>query len=155
MHTLYTQNAYVKLEINKMQKDSVEAVIARLKSIHNVESDSALAKALFTNAQTVSSWKSRNSIPYALCVNVARKHDVSLDWLISGTGSAPTASVNEPAATYGLSKREEIVLELFNGLDIEQQQEVIQDAKERQRIADMEKNLKALQDQMEELKKSG
>lgn len=154
MHTLYTQNAYVKLEINKMQKDSVEAVISRLKAIHDVDSDSALAKALSTNAQTVSSWKSRNSIPYALCVNVARKHDVSLDWLISGAGSSGTG-IKEPAATYGLSKREEIVLELFNGLDMEQQQEVIQDAKERQRIADMEKNLKALQDQMEALKKSG
>jgi len=138
-----------------MQKDSVDAVIARLKSIHDVESDSALAKALSTNAQTVSSWKSRNSIPYALCVNIAKKHGVSLDWLISGTGQAPTAGIKEPAASYGLSKREEIVLELFNGLDMEQQQEVIQDAKERQRIAEMEKNLKALQDQMEELKKSG
>lgn len=142
-----------------MHKIDVEAVINRLKQVLDARSDTALAKALGTTPQTLSSWKSRGSVPYALCVDVCDMHGVSLDWLIRGKGNykieeSRTHEVEEKQ-TYGLSPREQAVLDLFNNLNPEQQKEVLRDAEEKQRIAEMEKNLKELQAQMEHLKKMG
>lgn len=143
-----------------MHKIDVEAVIDRLKKVLDARSDTALAKALGTTPQTLSSWKSRGSVPYALCVEVSDKHGVSLDWLIRGKSNyeSPVTSaleVRDTGTSYGLSPREQAVLDLFNNLNPEQQKEVLRDAEEKQRIAEMEKNLKELQAQMDSLKKMG
>lgn len=87
---------------------------------------------------------------------------ISLDWLLTGEGNmyprfegATVNIIQETTPAYGLSPREQAVLDLFKNLNPEQQQEVLRDAEEKQRIAEMEKNLKELQAQMEHLKKMG
>ncbi|CAG8865564.1 hypothetical protein PS627_01482 [Pseudomonas fluorescens] len=68
------------------------AVIARrLKQITGTTSDAALAKVLEISPQTLSSWKSRNRIPYSLCVEIAMREGVSLDWLLLGEGAQQRA----------------------------------------------------------------
>lgn len=61
-------------------------MLARLKQITQSKTDTSLSSALGISPQTLSSWKLRDSIPYAICVNVADQHDISLDWLLIGAG---------------------------------------------------------------------
>ncbi|MCP2937533.1 helix-turn-helix domain containing protein, partial [Salmonella enterica subsp. enterica serovar Typhimurium] len=46
--------------------------------------DAELSRALSVSPQTLSSWKVRESIPYSLCIDIAKKHACSLDWLLLG-----------------------------------------------------------------------
>ncbi len=62
------------------------AVLERMKLVTQSATDSGLSSALGVSPQTVSSWKGRDSIPYAICVDLANKHGVSLDWLLVGEG---------------------------------------------------------------------
>ena len=133
-----------------MSKLSVEMVIGRLKEMLSVSSDSALARAMNTTPQTISSWKMRDSIPYAMCVNLSEKHNVSLDWLL--TGKEPNKSVNEPQE---LTRREKIFLEMMNKLTEAEQQEILQDGQEMQRISQMEAELMNMKAEIHKLKKMG
>ncbi len=69
-----------------MSTNGFAAVLARMKLITQSATDSGLSAALGVSPQTVSSWKGRDSIPYAICVDLAEKHGVSLDWLLVGEG---------------------------------------------------------------------
>ncbi|MFB4394504.1 MULTISPECIES: helix-turn-helix domain-containing protein [unclassified Pseudomonas] len=69
-----------------MNKVSIIGVLARLKVITNSRSDSELARALGISAQTLSSWKVRDSIPYSMLLELALNQGFSLDWLILGEG---------------------------------------------------------------------
>ncbi|QHG68291.1 helix-turn-helix domain-containing protein [Pseudomonas putida] len=60
------------------------SVLARLKLLTESDTDVQLARALKVSPQTLSSWKVRDSIPYSLCVDLARQHGCSLDWLLLG-----------------------------------------------------------------------
>lgn len=60
-------------------------VIDRLLEIYGVSSDTDLCKILnIKSKSTLSSWRLRDSIPYAICVQVAADKDVSLDWILIG-----------------------------------------------------------------------
>lgn len=48
--------------------------------------DVDLCKFLRISASTLSTWKARGTIPYEVCVEVARRNGVSLDWLLMGQG---------------------------------------------------------------------
>jgi len=50
-----------------------------------------------TSRTTISSWRGRGNIPYAVCADVAQTRDVYMDWLLFGT--APT-HVAEDAGVY-------------------------------------------------------
>lgn len=75
---------------------SLSAILHRMKDLTGARTDAELAKALSISPQTLSSWKIRGSIPYALCMELAQKHGVSLDWLLLGDGQqnrTPSASL--------------------------------------------------------------
>lgn len=134
-----------------MHKEGVDAVLDRLKDVFRVSTDSELARALNSSAQTVSSWRARNSVPYAICVQIANDRGLSLDWLIRGIQDE---HVKATSGNDDLTPRERILLDLFNGLNPDIQQEVLRDASEKQRIVEMENQLAKLQAEMEVLKKS-
>lgn len=69
-----------------MSRNGCAVVVHRLKQATGTSSDAALAKVLDISPQTLSSWKSRDRIPYALCVDLALRKGVSLDWLLLGEG---------------------------------------------------------------------
>jgi hypothetical protein len=61
-----------------------EEVLERLMLITDSKNDSQLAKWLEISQTTVSSWRSRNVVPYEACVKVAIKTKTSLDVIIFG-----------------------------------------------------------------------
>ncbi|WP_232109523.1 helix-turn-helix domain-containing protein, partial [Pseudomonas juntendi] len=69
-----------------MSTHVLAAVLTRLKLLTGAQSDADLSRALSVSPQTLSSWKVRDSIPYSLCIEIARQHACSLDWLLLGHG---------------------------------------------------------------------
>ena len=67
-----------------MSTNVLASVLARLKLLTATESDAELSRALAISPQTLSSWKVRDSVPYSLCIDVARQYACSLDWLLLG-----------------------------------------------------------------------
>jgi hypothetical protein len=61
-------------------------IIQRMRQVYAVKRDTELALALGLSKAAPSNWRQRNSPPYDLCVDIASKKGVSLDWLIFGVG---------------------------------------------------------------------
>lgn len=144
-------------EINKMSKIRTNDVLTRLKSALAVNSDTALAKVLNTSAQTISSWKARNHIPYAICVNLALTKGLSLDWLILGIRAPLQSSghsVNEPSDRYGATQSKEPLnlLNVFGELDKEQQQEILRGIQEKYKIKQIQQQIEYLENELNQLK---
>ncbi|MFJ4110323.1 helix-turn-helix domain-containing protein [Pseudomonas sp. NPDC089758] len=111
------------------------SVLTRLKQITQSESDAQLARALGVSPQTLSSWKVRDSIPYSLCVDIARQHACSLDWLLMG----------ERGRTLHTAEGwEDDMLERLRSLSRTDREATLLYIKDKQRIQALEKKLDAL-----------
>lgn len=107
--------------------------------------DSQLCEATGTNRQTMGNWRSRNSVPYTLCVSVAEERGVSLDWLLTGEGAmlrgeadpVPKASVSNP--------QEEAILALFRSLEEADKREIQRAAEEKKRLSSLEQRVSELE----------
>jgi len=127
-----------------MQKKSLDAVLERLMTVFAVDSDSELARKLDVNRQTLGSWRSRQSIPYALCVNVSEAEGVSLDWLLTGEGRMLRGDAVGNAELSVISPQEDAILALFRALEETDRREIQSAAEEKKRIRDIEQRLKEL-----------
>lgn len=132
-----------------MHRKSAAAVIDRLKAIISAKSDAELANGFGISPQTLSSWKSRDSVPYAICVDFAEARGISLDWLLTGEGpmrrdEAAPLTTTEPPAAPGISPREAAMLELFRSLDEDGQREIQGAAAEKKRLSDLEQRIEEL-----------
>ena len=65
---------------------NTDDIIRRMRQAYAVKNDSELADALGLSVSAPSNWRQRNSPPFAICADIARKKGVSLDWLIFGVG---------------------------------------------------------------------
>ncbi|MDR8387437.1 helix-turn-helix domain-containing protein [Pseudomonas sp. JL2] len=136
-----------------MNKTSLDAVLDRLMTVFSVDNDSELARKLHVNRQTLGSWRSRQSIPYALCVSVSDAVGISLDWLLAGEGpmlrdapeTKPSPALNDP--------REEAMLELFRSLGEAGKREIQSAAEEKKRLMDIEQRLKDLTEALADSKR--
>jgi len=134
-----------------MHNTSVGAVLERLGKALEAKTDSDLARLLDVNRQTLGSWRTRGSVPYALCVKVAEEKGLSLDWLLTGRGRMhPDA----PSEAEELNPRQRAVLDLFTSLSEDDQREILRDAEEKKRIADMERRLEELAAKVEQRNRS-
>lgn len=124
-----------------MQKKSLDAVLERLMTVFAVDSDSELARKLDVNRQTLGSWRSRQSIPYALCVNVSEIEGVSLDWLLTGEGTMVRGAASAASQGAVTSPQEEAILALFRSLEETDRREIQSAAEEKKRIRDIEQRL--------------
>ena len=70
-----------------MVTSEANEVLSRLKHLLAAPNDAALAKSLGISPQTLGSWRARASVPYGLCMTLARNDGVSLDWLLLGRGT--------------------------------------------------------------------
>lgn len=73
---------------------SASAVLDRLARLLGCSNDSELATALGVPRSTVGSWRSRESVPYAICVDTAAARSIDLNELFLGrsgdeVGEAP------------------------------------------------------------------
>lgn len=138
-----------------MQKKDVRSVLDRLHQIFGVKNDSQLCSALGVNRSTVGSWISRESVPYAICVDIAAERGISLDWLLTGEGpmqrgqsAQATAASSEPA-----NPREQAILELYRALDEDAQREIQSAAEEKKRLKALEQRLQELEAVVADIKR--
>lgn len=145
-----------------MNTNSSEIIIARLKEVFSVTSDSSLCDKLSVSPQTLSSWKSRNKIPYANCVEISIQKNVSLDWLLTGRGemylSTNAKAVDNCSSCECLNDdvnmRARRWLDIFETLDEEGQKNILQDIEKEKQQTELRQQLKGLQDTIEELKRA-
>lgn len=146
-----------------MNTNSSEIIIARLKEVFSVTSDSSLCDKLSVSPQTLSSWKSRNKIPYANCVEISIQKNVSLDWLLTGRGemylSTSTKAVDSCSScsqiTKEVSPKALKWLEVFENLDEEGQKNILKDIEKEQQQTELRQELKGLKEIVEHLKNAG
>lgn len=136
-----------------MNKKAVDAVLLRLMSLFNVDSDSELARVLNVNRQTLASWRKRDSVPYSICINIAEERGVSLDWLLTGKGEEVVSKVEPVIQSF--SQADLKMLELLNQLDPEVRRDLMRGAEEKQRVIEMEKQIQELSAQLKNLKNVG
>lgn len=77
-------NSFSSLE-NKPEND-FDLVLARLKAVFGVETDTDLAKKLDLKQGSISTAKQKKSVPPTWITAVALKHGISADWLLTGEG---------------------------------------------------------------------
>jgi transcriptional regulator with XRE-family HTH domain len=136
-----------------MQKKSLDAVLERLMTVFAVDSDSELARKLDVNRQTLGSWRSRQSIPYALCVNVSEAEGVSLDWLLTGEGTMLRGVSVAATDLLATTPQEDAILALFRSLEETDRREIQSAAEEKKRIRDIEQRLKDLTEALADTKR--
>jgi hypothetical protein len=123
-----------------------------MKKIFGVERDADLARALAISPQTLSSWRQRAAVPYALCVECAKTKGASLDWLLYGEGqmmrdkSASPATFN-PNATGEDSVIRTQIYEILESLPHEDLEDILSEAAHRQRLRALEHRFETLQAQ--------
>lgn len=103
-----------------------------MKQVAQIRTDSDLSEALGVSPQTLSSWKGRDSIPYAICIDFAQARGVSLDWLF-GSQSDTLLSLNSCSA--GLSGlTEQKMLQMFRVLNESDRSVIYNLAEEKQQL---------------------
>jgi hypothetical protein len=123
-----------------------------MKKIFGVERDADLARALAISPQTLSSWRQRAAVPYALCAECAKTKGASLDWLVYGEGqmlrdkSASPATFN-PNATGEDSVIRMHIYEILESLPHEDLEDILSEAAHRQRLRALEHRFETLQAQ--------
>ena len=120
-----------------MSTHVVAAVLTRLKLLTGAQSDAELSRALSVSPQTLSSWKVRDSIPYSICIDIARQHACSLDWLLLG-------QVKQAATGPDQVDWECEMLERLRTLSPNDRQSILLFIKDKQRIQQLEKQLSEL-----------
>lgn len=111
-------------------------VLTRLKLLTGANTDAELSRALSVSPQTLSSWKVRESIPYSLCIDIAKKHSCSLDWLLLGHAEHNTAPSD--------AGWECDMLERLRTLSHSDRQAILLFIKDKQRIQQLEQQLSEL-----------
>lgn len=67
----------------------VRLIIEQLKEGLNLKTDKDLCEKIGVPKQTLSGWKSRNSIPLEMIFDISQKFSLDLNWLITGKENAP------------------------------------------------------------------
>lgn len=142
-----------------MNKKSLSDVLNRLMVVFKVNNDSELARSLGVNRQTLASWRKRDSIPYSLCVSIAEQRDVSLDWLLGGTGEMERelSAVSRDCTSCHqileeVSPKARKWLEMFESLDEEGQKNILKDIEKEQQQTELRQELQELKASIERLK---
>jgi len=117
----------------------------RLHEVFGVKNDNQLGDALQVNRSTLGNWRSRDSVPYTICVDVALERGVSLDWLLTGEGSMYRENGGNAPAEPADSPRERAMLALWRELDEEAQRDVQRHAEEKKRLTTLEQRVAELE----------
>ena len=142
-----------------MGNKTAGAVLDRLQVVYGVKNDNQLGDALQINRSTLGNWRSRDSVPYTICVGVAEDRDISLDWLLTGMGSMSrdkakaNLGMEESTARYGMDPKERAILELFRELDEGGQREIQSAAEEKKRLKALEQRIQELEAVVADIKR--
>lgn len=67
--------------------NNIDKILVRLYSALKISKDKEFCDKYDIKANTVSSWKKRNSVPYELIQEISQNENISFDWILSGKGS--------------------------------------------------------------------
>ena len=132
----------------KLGKKTAGDVLDRLQIVFGVGSDSQLCVSVGVPRATMGNWRSRDSVPYELCVRVAEAEGLSLDWLLRGEGPmkpgevAPVTNANTP--------QEDAILSLYRALGDADRRDIQSAVEEKKRLRDIEQRLEELESQRPE-----
>lgn len=133
-----------------MSTNGFAAVLSRMKLITGTTTDAELSYALNISPQTLSSWKGRNSTPYSLCIDLAVRYDVSLDWLLLGNGPQRwlTCRPDATATNEQAEDWETQLLDQLRTLGPLDRQAIAIAVQEKQHIRQLERQVEALSRQL-------
>lgn len=134
-----------------MSINGFTAVLARMKLVTQSATDSGLSSALGVSPQTVSSWKGRDSIPYAICVDLANKHGISLDWLLVGEGPRFRAHSHQAMNPSADPQWETQLLAELRLLSPQDQQAIALAIQEKQRLRELEQQVEEISNRLSQL----
>ncbi|MDG9882227.1 helix-turn-helix domain containing protein [Pseudomonas sp. GD04058] len=134
-----------------MSINGFAAVLARMKLVTQSTTDSGLSAALGVSPQTVSSWKGRDSIPYAICVDLANKHGISLDWLLVGEGPRFRAHSHQAVSHNADPDWETQLLAEMRLLSPQDQRAIALAIQEKQRLRELEQQLEEVSSLLSQL----
>ncbi|MBV4490757.1 helix-turn-helix domain-containing protein [Pseudomonas oryzicola] len=120
-----------------MSTHVLAAVLTRLKLLTGAKTDAELSRKLSISPQTLSSWKVRDSIPYSLCIDLARQHGCSLDWLLLGAAAPASSALDDADWEYDMLTR-------LRTLSPADRQAILLLIQDKQRIQQLEQQLSAL-----------
>jgi hypothetical protein len=132
-------------ELLNLQNKSVRAVLNRLQRVYGVKNDNQLGERLKVNRSTLGSWVARDSVPYAICVEIAEEMGISLDWLLTGEGLMHRSHETGGIQGAAQSHREEVLLALWRELDEDAQREIQRAAEEKKRLNTLEQRVSELE----------
>ena len=136
------------LQIVNMQENNqqnVNFILNRLKLSLNIKSDNALGEYLGVKPATISAWRKRNSIDYALIFTKCKL--LNLNWLIFGDEKIPFEK-----KTKGPYKKTTEVVKKEEKSDKEQLLIKMLDKKDKE-ISELNRMIGKFENQIEELKK--
>lgn len=129
-----------------MNNLTAESVLDRLQKALGVKSDSALSRLLGVNRATLGNWRTRDSVPYSICVNFSIENSISLNWLLAGQGNMLFNVYGQSAEA--LSADHARLIELFDALSEKQQEVALQLISEKKQLNDLEKAVEDLRDKI-------
>ncbi|HBO1199075.1 TPA: helix-turn-helix domain-containing protein [Pseudomonas aeruginosa] len=124
---------------------SASAVVDRLLSVYGVRNDNQLSEILQIKRSTLGNWRSRDSVPYTICVSAAEEKGVSLDWLLTGEGPMWRGADSQKVEPTPADPRELALLALWRELDEGEQREIQLAAEEKKRLKILEQRLAELE----------
>lgn len=128
-----------------MGNKSANAVVDRLLSVYGVKNDNQLSELLQIKRSTLGNWRSRDSVPYTICVRTAEERGVSLDWLLTGEGPMWKGADSQKVEETLTDPREQALLALWRELGEDDQREIQLAAEEKKRLKILEQRLAELE----------
>ncbi len=121
-------------------------IVARIKKALEIKNDCDIAKLIGMSAATFSERKKANSIPLTELLALANSENIDFNWLITGVGEMyrHQNTVAEIAAAYDVSVKAKKVAELFDGLNENQQREILFAVEEKKQMNQMREQLERL-----------
>jgi hypothetical protein len=127
-----------------LDKKSAAAVLDRLQIALGAKNDSQLCELTEVQRPTLGNWRSRNSVPYSLCVDISERKGLSLDWLLKGEGPMHPAGADSLTEMPAANPQEVAILELFRALDEPARREIQSAVEEKKRLKEIELRLEEL-----------
>lgn len=129
----------------KLGKKSAGDVLDRLQIVFGVNSDSQLCTTIGVPRATLGNWRSRDSVPYDLCMHVAETEGLALDWLLRGEG--PMKPGDTLPIETGNTPQEDAILTLYRSLGDADRRDIQSAVEEKKRLRDIEQRLEELESQ--------